>query len=342
MILFALLFIFAIGLLLFHIYKDNSTRPPNFPPGPPKIPTFGSYFFIKKENFYPHKAFVSLGKKYKTDVVGFYIGPFLAATCYKYDVLKEVLSREEFSGRPDGPIVRNRGLGKKLGIFFSDEQYWKDQRWFSLRHLRDFGFGRRDVNIEQVITDEVKGMIELCTSKPQPKDADMCTQQGIVKLPDLFYGATLNCVHHSLSARHFDDYAELRMVGRAADKFMKIIDSTGCCITVAPWLRHLAPEYFGWNASFREQAVLIKFARKIVKEHKETYIEGFHRDFVDVYLSEMNYLKTNRKVNTSFSGEIFTFLHRSMLYISGSQTFLCRRPLAMFFSFGGSTLILIF
>ncbi|XP_017768827.1 PREDICTED: probable cytochrome P450 304a1 [Nicrophorus vespilloides] len=301
MISFSVLFVIAVVCLLVYIFNGAKKRPDNFPPGPPKLPFWGSLFHLKMENFrYPHKALMSLGKKYKTDVVGFYTGEFLVASCYKYDLVKEVMVREEFSGRPDTVIIRNRGLGRLIGIFFSDGEFWRDQRWFSLRHMRDYGFGRRDSGIEDRAAEEVRGLIEFFTSKPKPCDSDVCVERGIVKMPDVFFGPALNCIHFPLSTRHFDDYRELRTIGKAATNFLQSVDSTGSAITATPWLKYIAPEYFGWNHSFRENEILFKFVRAIIEEHKESYIEGHDRDFIDTYLSEMNYLKKNNITDTSF------------------------------------------
>ncbi|KAJ4434999.1 hypothetical protein ANN_23571 [Periplaneta americana] len=90
-------------------------------------------------------------------VVGFFLGPRTAvAICGPREVL-EVLRREEFQIRPDGDFFRERSFGKKLGIFFSDGPFWVEQRRFTLRHLRDFGFGKK--SMEGFILDEVEDIL---------------------------------------------------------------------------------------------------------------------------------------------------------------------------------------
>jgi hypothetical protein len=44
------------------------------------------------------------------------------------------------------------------GFFFTDGSFWVEQRRFSLRHLRDLGFGRR--SLEVIIIDEAEELIK--------------------------------------------------------------------------------------------------------------------------------------------------------------------------------------
>jgi methyl farnesoate epoxidase/farnesoate epoxidase len=43
------------------------------------------------------------------------------------------------------------------GVFFSDGTFWVEQRRFTLRHLRDFGFGKS--NMETSIFEEIEEVI---------------------------------------------------------------------------------------------------------------------------------------------------------------------------------------
>lgn len=50
---------------------------------------------------------------------------------------------------------------RTLGIFFTDGQLWFEQRRFTLRYLRDFGFGRRFDILEQEIQTQIEQYIEM-------------------------------------------------------------------------------------------------------------------------------------------------------------------------------------
>lgn len=49
------------------------------------------------------------------NVVGLKLGRVLVVTTFGPEAVKEVLSREEFNGRPDGFFFRLRTFGKRLG-----------------------------------------------------------------------------------------------------------------------------------------------------------------------------------------------------------------------------------
>jgi hypothetical protein len=44
------------------------------------------------------------------------------------------------------------------GFFFTDGPFWVEQRRFSLRHLRDLGFGKK--SLEGIIIDEAEELIK--------------------------------------------------------------------------------------------------------------------------------------------------------------------------------------
>lgn len=54
-----------------------------------------------------------------------------------------------------------------LGIFFTDGPFWKNQRRFTLRHLRDYGFGRRFEELEIEIGEEINNLIDLIKNGPK-------------------------------------------------------------------------------------------------------------------------------------------------------------------------------
>ena len=56
---------------------------------------------------------------------------------------------------------------KFAGIFFTDGYFWHVQRRFSLRYMRDFGFGRREEGLEEVMANETKEMIDMVINGPK-------------------------------------------------------------------------------------------------------------------------------------------------------------------------------
>jgi methyl farnesoate epoxidase/farnesoate epoxidase len=77
-----------------------------------------------------------------------------------YKVILDALKRDEFQGRPDFLSWKERNEGiKNRGILFSDGvSSWSEQRRFSLRSLRDFGFGKQ--SMEGLLQHELKQLVE--------------------------------------------------------------------------------------------------------------------------------------------------------------------------------------
>lgn len=185
-ILIVLLIVFALALWKYMFY-----RPKNFPPGPPRIPFLGSYpllCLINEKNLY--KASMWLGKFYKSNVIGLYLGQSPVVITLDKQSVRSVLTGSDFDGRPVTFISRSRDPERKTrGIFFTDSSFWKDQRWFFLRHLRDFGFGRRFTELEIGLADELQGFVEMIREGPKYNhESRFMDDKGQICAPDIFYG----------------------------------------------------------------------------------------------------------------------------------------------------------
>jgi hypothetical protein len=51
------------------------------------------------------------------------------------------------------------------GIIFTDGQFWAEQRRFALRHLREFGFGRRFPHLEGVVKEEIQDLLDVLNGR---------------------------------------------------------------------------------------------------------------------------------------------------------------------------------
>ena len=146
-------------ILIITWYLWKSTRKPqNFPPGPPRYPFLGSIPYLtsrqKDKDGYVIKKnpILNLLDQFG-DIVGFYLGPDPAVVCSNYETVKNLLKMEETSGRPSYyPLNETRpgwevvngteSEGQPPGVIFIDGKFWREQRRFLLRNLRDFGFGK--------------------------------------------------------------------------------------------------------------------------------------------------------------------------------------------------------
>lgn len=171
--------------------------------GLPRIPIFGSYLFLLLINYKRlHEALIWLTKVYKSKIVGFYNGSsYLAIACNDYETAKSVLVSQDFDGRPDVFIARIKDPQRlNRGILFTEGEFWKSQRRFFLRHLRDFGFGRRFSELESGIRDEILQFFD--TVKVGAKydfEREFLKPNGEILFPNAFFGPMTNAFVKILS-----------------------------------------------------------------------------------------------------------------------------------------------
>lgn len=85
--------------------------------GPPWIPFLGNLTYFTRAHSklgYRHLVWEDLRKTYG-NIVGIKVGRQLVCAVSDSNSIMEVLTRNEFEGRPDGYIYRMRTFGQKLG-----------------------------------------------------------------------------------------------------------------------------------------------------------------------------------------------------------------------------------
>lgn len=167
---FEMLTSLLIAILLWIAYQwllKETRRPNRFPPGPPRYPIVGSLPFIMKQRGGQEPTLLSgvtaCFEKYGS-IVGFWLAKQPAVAVADFEDVKHLLKMEETARRPVSfPLNELRPGWEVLkgteneryppGVLFLHGQFWKEQRQFLLRNLKDFGFGKSSV--EGLITEEV-------------------------------------------------------------------------------------------------------------------------------------------------------------------------------------------
>ncbi|XP_046998162.1 methyl farnesoate epoxidase-like [Schistocerca americana] len=131
-------------------------RPPGFPPPeaplantrPTWFPLLGNYpgvCQLSKKLGSQYQTFTYLAQKYKSPVVGLRLGGDLTVIVSTRSLIREVLTRPEFEGRPQNFFAYLRSLGLRKVV---DGKLWQEQRAFVMRHLRSLGFSGAQVGKE--------------------------------------------------------------------------------------------------------------------------------------------------------------------------------------------------
>ena len=88
--------------LAVYLWHKLTTKPANFPPGPPRVPMLGSVTHMKNPWSSQPSLFwgvYQLQKRYG-DTFGIYLGNMPAVVLAKYEDIKEVLGSEDAASRP--------------------------------------------------------------------------------------------------------------------------------------------------------------------------------------------------------------------------------------------------
>lgn len=152
-----------------------------------------------------HKAAIWLSKWYKSDIIGFYIGGAPTIVANSHALVKSLLNNQDFDGRALIFVARMRDPDHEYrGIFFTQGEFWKEQRRYALRHLRDYGFGRRFSELEIEVRDEICAFLEMLRSGPKYKhEFEIMRDDGSILAPNIFFSTMSNAFLKVLSGVKF-------------------------------------------------------------------------------------------------------------------------------------------
>ncbi|XP_071566707.1 probable cytochrome P450 304a1 [Temnothorax nylanderi] len=307
-----LLVVILVLLVTYKLYRFAYDKPPNTPPGIIRIPIGGSYWMLLWGNYkFPHLTIDYYVKKLKSKIIGCYMGDYFTVIVNDYDSIKEVLTRDEFSARiTDVDFIKDRAFGKELGIFFIDGEKWQEQRRFALRHMRDFGFGRRQEKLESEIMDEMSLFLEILKSGPAYAGEKEILKGNLALFPDILYAPAGNNIWNIMFGHRFNrnEHDVPRRLCRAAVMLLRANDTTGGAIFQRPFLKHFG-NTFGYKNHMKANSIMTDIIRKYIEYHKPTLTENDDRGFVDRYLKK---LKEENKLD-SFTEEQLIILLIDMM-----------------------------
>nr|CAD7407115.1 unnamed protein product [Timema poppensis] len=227
-----MLAILAVALgVIYTIYLWVNAKPKNYPPGPPCFPFIGSLLSMPTHDI--HLSMMTWRHTYGS-LTGFMMGGQPMVAVCEPKAVQEVLRREEFQGRPDMFIFKERSFNKKLGVFFSDGHFWVEQRRFTLRHLREFGFGKK--SMESVMHQEVDEL------SAHLKSSEITEVFGLFNIP------VLNVLWCIMAGKRFShDDKEFKDILERLFEAFRSGNPSGGIINMIPALRHIMPKSSGYS-----------------------------------------------------------------------------------------------
>ncbi|CAL7933607.1 unnamed protein product [Xylocopa violacea] len=149
--------IIVLLLLLFYL---EPRKPKGYPPGPKWWPILGCAIEmarLRQETGSLFKTCSALCKKYGP-IFGLKIGMDRIVVLNDYNSIHAMLTNEDCDGRPIGLFYEARTFGSRKGLIIVDGTFWIEQRRFVLKHLREFGFGRK--SMITIVQEEAQSLVE--------------------------------------------------------------------------------------------------------------------------------------------------------------------------------------
>ncbi|XP_018325402.1 probable cytochrome P450 303a1 [Agrilus planipennis] len=301
--------LFCAILALFFYY--DTKKPPNFPPGPTWWPILGSCLElqkVRKQTGTLQEATAMLSKKYGP-VIGLKVGKDLSVVVCSHKHIKKFLTEDNFNGRPHGIFYRYRTWGYRRGLLLTDREFWHEQRKFVLRHLKEFGFGQR--NMSALIEEEVLTIVDTLEKKIKSQKSG-----AIVRMDDFFGIHVINTLWTMMAGTRYNpNDVKLKSLQKLLTILFTKIDIIGAMFSHFPFLRFVAPEYSGYNIYMDTHRRIWDFLDSEMEKHKQTFSPDNPRDFMDIYLKAL--MSPTKK--DSFSEKQLMAICLD-LFIAGSET----------------------
>ena len=156
-------------------------------------------------------------------------------------------------------------------VIMSEGDVWIEQRRFTLRTLRDFGFGK--VGMEEMINEEVAHFNEeIRKAEGEPFD-----------FINKFNLPILNALWRMLVGERFeyDDPRLISIIKRMTEWLKRSANPGQILVLCYPWLVKLFPKFMERDVTLEVIHEVINMMKSSIKEHEETLDPNEPRDFID-------------------------------------------------------------
>ncbi|XP_071807667.1 cytochrome P450 2D3-like [Asterias amurensis] len=257
-------------LLLLARYTFNRLKHTNLPPGPWGLPIIGANFRIGYKN--PAEALMEISRKYGR-IFSIRFGPQLVVVINDVELAKEafVKNGDVSSGRPHPTDIGFSLRKMPAQLIRSEGKDWRDLRSFTLKALRQFGVGTRE--IENFIEDEAQ---LLCAALEKEKDNPID--------PRMLLNMAVANVICSFTFGQRMEYSSPDLL-KIIESIRDISRDTSLTNLMQVWpLLILLP---GYSAVRSGIMTFRRMAMKVIDQHKATYDPNDMRDIVDLYIAEL-------------------------------------------------------
>ncbi|XP_002731713.1 cytochrome P450 2U1-like [Saccoglossus kowalevskii] len=249
-------------------------RTRNLPPGPMGLPLVGSILTLRKYQLL-HDGLADLRTVYG-DVFSMRLGSRLFVVLNGYDAIREAFvgQSDHFSDRPEMLSMWKAITNHGRGIVGSSGSRWKKSRKFAQGVLRHFGITTRKANLERQIQEESRYFVDAVdNTNGKPFEPAL-----------LITGAVANIINSLVFGERTDygDEETEKFLG-LVDRIVKLSLKAGA-VDVIPLVKYVSPSYKEIVICMEQ---IFAFVKKKIEEHRQTFDPNDIRDFIDMYIQEV-------------------------------------------------------
>lgn len=276
-------------------------KPKNFPPGPKWYPIFGSSALVQKmarKYGSQWKGLSQIAEEYSTKVLGIKLGSEPIVVVFGENNIRRVFTEKEFEGRPDSFFIKLRCLGKRMGITFADGTLWREHRQFTVKHLKNVGFGKTamEAEIQKEMQSIIKYIREHKNKSFSPKH--------------ILATSVINILWKFTAGERIKE-ERLKFLLDLLNARSEAFSMAGGWLNQWPWIRFFMPQRSGYTLIKKMNQQISDIIEESIMKHKQNITVG--RDFIYSFLEEM---KENKE---TFTEEQLKVICLDIL-IAGSQT----------------------
>lgn len=234
---------------------------------------------LKKHYAFHHHIWQHLSQRYG-DLVGLRLGKDRLVIVSGKDAIRKFYNMQEFDGRPDGFFFRVRSFDKRLGLVFVDGPWQEEQRAFTMRALKQLGFGMNAM--ASTLENEAAEMVHYFKLKAEVGEALLMNEAFDVSMVNLIWTmvAGYRC--------ELDD-ERINSLKRYIHESFHIIDLSGGILNQFPAIRHLFPQASGFAPLVDALKPLWQFLGDAISEIDETYDRSEEpKSLIQAFLREMD------------------------------------------------------
>lgn len=193
-----------------------------------------------------------------------------------------------------------------LGLTSTDGRHWHEQRSFVVRHLRNVGYGKTEMEVQ--IHHELQELLELI---------DSAGGDPIWPGRKLLPPSILNILWIFTTGKRIKrDNPKLVKFLNMLEIRSKAFDVAGGILSQMPWLRFVAPGKTGYALIQELNAGFHAFFMEIIEEHLETYSEEkSNDDLIYAFIKEMKSQEDNQATTFTLNQLIMIILD---IFLAGS------------------------